>query len=167
MNEINWVTMSLTSTIETTFGTSGCSKSSNLIATSSTSSSLATLMCSSTSWRIRFCSSTISNFGNYSLMIRLGYGMSILTTSAASSSSCVKILLSSWASSPLITKPHLDKHFWIVSTFTIDHDLSMNLITSKTVNFWQGPMHAVNHWCCPIWTGLQISGTMPSDFEWC
>ncbi len=28
-------------------------------------------------------------------------------------------------------------------------------------------MHAVNHWCCPIWIGLQISGTTPSDFEWC
>jgi hypothetical protein len=44
-------------------------------------------------------------------------------------------LLSSWASSPLITKPHLEKHFWIVLAFTIDHDLLMNLIASKTISF--------------------------------
>ncbi len=37
----------------------------------------------------------------------------------------------------------------------------------KQSAFWQGPMHVVNHWCCPIWTGFQISRTSPSDFEWC
>jgi hypothetical protein len=135
MNEIHWVTMSLASAIETTFETLGCSTSSNSIVISFTSSSLAMSVCSSTSWRIRFCSSTILNSGNCSSMTRLGCGMPILTASAASSSSCVTISLSSWASYPLITKPHLEKHFWIVSAFTIDHDLSMNLIASKIVNF--------------------------------
>ncbi len=135
VNEINWVTMSLTSMIETTFGTSGCSKSSNSIAISSTSLSSATWVCSSTSWWIRFCSSTISNSSNYSSMTRLGHGMPILTASVTSFFSCVTILLSSWASSPLITKPHLEKHFWIVLAFTIDHDLLMNLIASKTISF--------------------------------
>ncbi len=37
----------------------------------------------------------------------------------------------------------------------------------KQSTFWQGPMHVVNHLCCPIWTGLQISRTAPSNFKWC
>ncbi len=125
--------MSLAFVIQTTFGTSSCSKSSNLIAIHLSSST--TLVRSLTSWQIRFCSSTISNFGNCSSMTRLGRGMLIQIASVVSSSSCITISLSSWASSPLITKPHLEKHFWIVSAFTIDHDLPMNLITSKTVSF--------------------------------
>jgi len=94
VNEINWVTMSLASAIETTFETSNCSKSSNLIAIFYILSSLATSMCSSTNWWIRFCSSTILNFSNCSLMTRLGRGMLILTASTTSSSSCVLSLFS-------------------------------------------------------------------------
>lgn len=116
-NPVNWATISFAWEMKITSATSVYSEFPDSTRDFLKSSSYATSVCSSISWRIKVCFSTTSNSGKSSSMTILSRSMSILKARLASYSSYSVIALWSYVTLWFTTNPHLSKQFCIVFFF--------------------------------------------------